>query len=54
MNIGCLSNTAAMVTFTQFFCKIIAYVIEKICYYASHMNYPSLKDNKKIVIFDTF
>ena len=48
MSIGCLGNTVAMVTFTHFFHKILAYLIEKICYYTSRMNYPSLKDSKKL------
>ena len=54
MSIGCLRNTIAMVTFTRFFCKIIAYLIEKICYYASRMNDPSLKDSKKLWFLTLF
>ena len=41
MGSGCLSYTVAMVTFLR---KIIENLIDKICYYASRMNYPSLKD----------
>ena len=48
MSIGCFSHTVVMVTFMPYFRKIIAYLIEKICYYSSCMNYPSLKDSKKL------
>ena len=43
VSIGCLSNTVAMVTFTRFLRKIIENSIDMISYYASRMNYPSLK-----------
>ena len=53
-SIGCLSNTVAMVTFTRFLRKMIANLIDKICYYASRMNYPSLKDNQKLWFLTLF
>ena len=51
INMGCLSNMVAMATLTRFLLKITANLIDKICYYASRMNEPSLNDNKK---FNTF
>ena len=54
MSIGCLSNTVAIVTFTRFLRKIIAKLIDKICYYASHINYPSLKDSQKMWFLTLF
>ena len=54
MSIGCLSNTVAMVTVTRFLRKIIANLIDKICYYASHMNYPFLKDSQKLWFLTLF
>ena len=46
MNMGCLSNKVAMATFTRFSLKITANLINKICYYASRINEPSLNDSK--------
>ena len=51
MNIGYLSNTVAMVTFTRFLLKITALIVianwlDKIYYNALHMNEPSLNDSK--------
>ena len=46
MNMGCLSNIVAMAIVTQFLLKITVSLIDKICYYASHMNEPSLNDSK--------
>ena len=48
MNMVCLSDTVAMATFTIFLLKIIANLIYKICYYASHMDEPSLNDSEKL------
>ena len=42
MDTGCLNNKVAKVTFTRFLLNITANLIDKICYYASHMNEPSL------------
>ena len=53
MNMGCLSNTVAMATFMRFLLKIIANFIDKICYYASRINEPSLND-RKICDFNMF
>ena len=47
MNMGCLSIMVAMPTFTRFLLKITANLIDKICYYASCINEPSLNDSKK-------
>ena len=46
MNMVCLNNTVAMATFTRCLLKIIAKLIDKICYYASRMDKPSLNENK--------
>ena len=46
MNMGCLSYTVAMATFTRFLLKITANLIDKICYYASRMNELSLNGSK--------
>ena len=49
MDMGCLSNIVAMATVTRLFFfqkKITANLIDKICYYASHMNESSLNDSK--------
>ena len=54
MNIGCLSNMVAMVTVTRFLFKITANLIDKICYYASHMNEPSLNNSKKLLFLILF
>ena len=54
MNIGYLSNTVAMVTFTRFLLKIPAHLIDKICYYASHMAEPFLNDSKKCFFLTLF
>ena len=35
---GCLSNTVAMATFMRFLHKVIANLIDYICYYALRMN----------------
>ena len=48
MNTECLSYTVAMATFTRFLLKITANLIDKVCYYASRMNEPSLNDSKKL------
>ena len=48
MNMGCLSNTVTMATFTRFLLKITANLIDKICYYASCINELSLNDSKKL------
>ena len=48
MNMGCLSNTVAMATFTRFLFRITANLLDKICYYASRMKEHSLNDSKKI------
>ena len=42
MNMVCLSNTVAMATFTRLLLKIIANLIDKICYYVSRMDESSL------------
>ena len=54
MSIRCLSNTVAMVTFTWFLSKIIANLIDKICYSASRMNYPTLKNSQKLWFLTLF
>ena len=54
MTMGCLSNTVTMATFTRILLKITTNYIDKICFYASHMNIPSLNDSKKYVIFNIF
>ena len=46
MNMECLSNTVAMATFMSFLLKISANLIDKLCYYVSHMN--ALNDSKKL------
>ena len=52
---GCLSNTVAMATVTRYFLKqITANLIDKICYYASHMNESSLNDSKKFWFLTCF
>ena len=48
MNMVCLSNTVTMATFTRFLLKIIANLIDKICYYVSVMDEPSLNDSEKL------
>ena len=48
MNMVCLSNTVAMATFTRFLLKIIANLIDNICYYASRMDELSLNDREKL------
>ena len=47
MNMVCISNTVGMATFARFLLNIIANLIDKICYYASRMDEPSLNDSKK-------
>ena len=47
-NMECLSNTVAMVSFTRFLLKITTNLVDKICYYASRMNEPSLNDSKTL------
>ena len=54
MNMGCLSYTVAMATFTTFFLKITAHLIDKIRYYASRMNEASLTDTKKLWFLTLF
>ena len=54
MNMECLINTVAMATFTRCLLTITATLIDKICYYASRMNGPSLNDSKKKVILTLF
>ena len=54
MNMGCLSNTVAMATFTRVLLKITATLIDKICYYASRMNEPSLNDSTKLWFLTLF
>ena len=46
INMGCLNNMVVTATFKRFLLKIIAYLINKICNYASCMNEPSLNDSK--------
>ena len=46
MNIGCLSNAVAKATVMRFLLKITTHLIDKICYYASRMNEPSLNGSK--------
>ena len=53
MNIEYLSNVVAMATLTRFLLEITANLIDKICYYASHMSEPSL-NGFKICDFRTF
>ena len=45
MNMVCLSNTVAM---TIYLLNIIANLTDKICYYASRMDGPSLNDIEKL------
>ena len=47
MNMMYLSYTVAMATFTRFLLKIIANLIDEICFYASRMDALSLNDSKK-------
>ena len=54
MNMWCLSNIAAMATFTRILHKIIANLVDKICYYASRMNYPSLNGSLKLQYLTNF
>ena len=51
INMVCLSNTVAMATFARFLFDIIVNLIDKICFYASRMDEPSLNGSKKNVIF---
>ena len=53
MNMGWLSNTVSMATFTRFLLKITEQLIDKICYYASRMDEPSLNDSKNMWFFKT-
>ena len=53
MNMGCVSNTVAMATFTRCLLKITTNLIDKLCCYASCMHEPSLNYSKN-VIFNTF
>ena len=46
VNMGCRSDTLATATNTRFFLKMISNLIDKICYYVSHMNESSLSDRK--------
>ena len=48
MNMVCLSNTVDMATFMRFLLKIIAKLIDKVCYCASRMDEPSLNDIEKL------
>ena len=54
MNMVCLSNTAAMATFTRCLLKIIANVIDKICYYVSRIDQPSLNNSEKLRFLRSF
>ena len=54
MNIGSHSNTGAMATIARFLLKITANLIDKICYYALHINEPSLNDSKKLSFLTLF
>ena len=48
VNMGCFSKMVAMATDTQFLPKTTAFLIDKICYYASHNTETSLNDSKKM------
>ena len=54
MNMVCLSNMAAMATVTRFSLKMIADLIDKICYYVSRMDEPSLNDSEKLWLLKLF
>ena len=54
MNVGYLSNTVAIATTAQFFLKLTANLIGKICCYAPHMNESSLNDSENFQFFNTF
>ena len=54
MNMVCLSNTVAMATLTRFLLKIIAKLIDKICYYASRMDELSLNYSEKLWFLTLF
>ena len=45
MNMGCFSDMVAMATVERFLFKITANLLDKICYYASHMTEPCLNDS---------
>ena len=47
MNMGCFSNMVSMATVRRILLNITANLIDKMCYYASHMTEPSVNDSKK-------
>ena len=54
MNMGCLSNTVDMATFIRLLLRITTNLIDKICYYASRMNEPSLNGSKRLWFLTLF
>ena len=54
MTLGCFIYMVAIATVTRFLLKITANLIDKICYYASHLTEPSLNNSKKNVILNNF